>query len=873
MQGINRLARHFLQAEAVGDQVELPLSLDLAQIQLENQYQSPDEDPEPIENDLPTINFDSNNVGENTTVEHTGHLEMMPPLARFSPQFEDTSELLLHQHSHDENMSKLEMAIAIWASNTSMSRTEFASLRQILSMIKDISQIHKLPNSLDTLKRHLTKELPLLPLRKKAIPLVADKLATEKALRKSTQNEQGIPTEDLYFFDPIYLYKAFMSSDIANTMHTGFAEYHDSPTELYHSRAWASSVRTTSGQYSHYSDGRPIFPSDFVTYKCFTVDCEVCTSDQKAGHIGRVYSVGRDCTEEAAEHGAVVLEIRMVRNANDIQGGDIHPLESIISTSDVFYLPEYYILSGPLNIKLDYAYGEHTKQLRDYGQLETPLPGEHFVRRVVDSFENMNFTPLCRTDPIRAELELRQYSRDLFVNEWNLQNNGGKACISVPLVTFIDGFGLYRNSYRSLMGFYQIPAAMNFRERNRRTNVLPITLGPHGSNFDDVVDTMKEFQLLDKGVLVEINGEPTNMCVFTMCYCGDMPQQQENSGFKSQRATLGCRFCFIDETTRGDLKFDVSHQGRYHNQTISIRKGIDKLRFKGDKETVTRRWGMTLKAPSLVNISPALDIITSRPGDPAHSEYNGMSRMSHEILLTGILTPPSGKAYSRALRQFPFPKGWARLQSPLHHLKSYSLSEHARWAAIIPCLLRTWLTVEKMQPSFVKAVQQHTPYVVTFVVQVYAAIAKSNSLLCADHFISAYDREHLKEIVLDARRKYQQLCTDAAGGHRINPRRGATPGRSRSATPAHTIASGSESASASTLSYPTARLQGIAPVQPTETFVPVSVPGVEEKKTVQQFLNDVKKPNVHTGLHYDRTTLEYALPSNVSTLIGEDKHR
>ncbi|KAN0073507.1 hypothetical protein V8E54_008727 [Elaphomyces granulatus] len=122
-------------------------------------------------------------------------------------------------------MSQLEMALGIFADNTGMSRTEWAALRQILTLV-DHSMIQRLPHSLTMLKRHLSRELPLLPMRKKSIPL-AEKIATEKALPKSIQTEGDTPMKDLYFFDPTRLYKAFMSSDIAANIHSGMAEYHD----------------------------------------------------------------------------------------------------------------------------------------------------------------------------------------------------------------------------------------------------------------------------------------------------------------------------------------------------------------------------------------------------------------------------------------------------------------------------------------------------------------------------------------------------------------------------------------------------------------------------------------------------------------------
>lgn len=47
----------------------------------------------------------------------------------------------------------------------------------------------------------------------------------------------------------------------------------------------------------------------------------------------------------------------------------------------------------------------------------------------------------------------------------------------------MDGFGLYRNMYRSLMGYNLLPAELSYHERNNRVNVLSITLSPHGSTL------------------------------------------------------------------------------------------------------------------------------------------------------------------------------------------------------------------------------------------------------------------------------------------------------------------------------------------------------------------------------------------------------
>lgn len=122
--------------------------------------------------------------------------------------------------------------------------------------------------------------------------------------------------------------------------------------------------------------------------------------------------------------------------------------------------------------------------------------------------------------------------RKFFIENFDKQT---QKCMSVPLLTFIDRFGLYRNMYRSLMGMYFNLAALSFHEQTRRANVLPFTLGPHGSNFSDVIEAVQPLlSSLDKGQILEVNGEEAFICAFTLCYVGDMPQQQGNSGFMSQ---------------------------------------------------------------------------------------------------------------------------------------------------------------------------------------------------------------------------------------------------------------------------------------------------------------------------------------------------
>lgn len=52
-----------------------------------------------------------------------------------------------------------------------------------------------------------------------------------------------------------------------------------------------------------------------------------------------------------------------------------------------------------------------------------------------------------------------------------------------------------------------------------------------------------------------------------------------------------------------------------------------------------------------------------------------------------------------------------------------------------------------------------------------------------------------------------------------------------------------------------------------------SVGRTSGNKKAEQYLKDIKKPNMHIAIHYPQLCEEYRLPVNFNVLIGEDKHR
>lgn len=138
-----------------------------------------------------------------------------------------------------------------------------------------------------------------------------------------------------------------------------------------------------------------------------------------------------------------------------------------------------------------------------------------FIVRTILRVQQKHVRSFRLSHPIRAEIELQEYTREVLVREF-VKQTGRPPVFSLPHLTFIDAFGVYRNMYRSLTGIYLIPSALPLRERSRMHNVFAITLGPHGSNIDDVLAKIEPAsKALEKGIEADIQFQGNDGTVST----------------------------------------------------------------------------------------------------------------------------------------------------------------------------------------------------------------------------------------------------------------------------------------------------------------------------------------------------------------------
>jgi hypothetical protein len=132
------------------------------------------------------------------------------------------------------------------------SREDYVRFREVINLSQTIAGSAnpiELPAKLDTLKRHVRGHLPMLRLLRKAVPVLIEKQPSLPAKEKTLQRIQR--SSWLYWYDPIDLVKTISSaSALVERTHFGLAHLVDEPVEYWHSRAWASSCISSSGEHA-----------------------------------------------------------------------------------------------------------------------------------------------------------------------------------------------------------------------------------------------------------------------------------------------------------------------------------------------------------------------------------------------------------------------------------------------------------------------------------------------------------------------------------------------------------------------------------------------------------------------------------------------
>jgi hypothetical protein len=641
------------------------------------------------------------------------------------------------------DLDDFQLALGLWVESADISRNEYRKLVEVLNLL-DAVETRTLPEKLDTLKERLHKKLPLQPVERRQIPVQKEAQPTQAA---------NSPTDEIlswhYWFDPQFVFRDILSSRLGSEkIHFGMAQYCDKPIELWHSRAWGSSICAASGEFTYSRNGDALFPGDFVQFKAILIrDCNL------KAEFGRVIFFGLDARASSSMKGKVVLTLQPV-----IPLSDLTTCTGITGSNRGSYI---------LLEDKDLEFEESDILCRVHMQL---YRGSSLSPSAPIIYEVFNWKRQClrsslQLHTLRAELEIETFGRE-HLSGFSARHQLTR---SIPMLLFIDGFGVHRNMYCSLKAFYMIPAGLSYSERRKVGNIFTLTLGPHGASMEDVISSFESrFHVLSRGIPMMINGRMTKVNVFIMAITGDMPQQASNSGALSHQAEIGCRTCYCPKGQRGNLKYDVISNGRYHFDTSLKRLKGNSIAGRSEKMRFWAQVGLQPDPSPLDHFAPYLDIVLSRTYDIPHSEWKGLGRLLQKLLVDAILTRHGREQYLEAFQNFTPPVGWPRIQSPQRHIGSWSLSENARAIILTPLILRCnarplWfrasylekaaITLRSIQP--VEGLRD-----MNLLIYAYAQFACAASLVSTSSGVSGVD---IHGAILKGRAIFQNLVLAASG--------------------------------------------------------------------------------------------------------------
>ena len=456
-----------------------------------------------------------------------------------------------------------------------------------------------------------------------------------------------------------------------------------------------------------------------------------------------------------------------------------------------------------------------------------------------------------------------------------------KNITSLPWILFCDGFGIYRNNYRALKAFYFVPANLPYEERRIIANNFTLALGPHGATMKDTIHAFSQsIQELDKGTSLNIGGTATNVCSSILLITGDMPQQADNSGFLQHSACMGCRTCLCPSTERGNLDFDVTTTGRYHQETVAARENAQRMSKTGQKKYL-QSLGMRAEVPAMVQLSPTLDLIMSRAYDAPHSEWRGLGRIIQSLLFSSILSKEGAKQYLHAFQRFPYPPGWSKIQSPAYYIWSWSLSEAGKATILIPLILRSCGKPSWYRSQYLKATQIHFANselnsAVERIIEAYRIIAYCNAIVGNQHYT---EPRILQQQVLAARRCFQSLIRCA---EKVPPLASSAQGQGTGDTPRNVTSILDESLESEEDVYEDEESANEdnndedpmdeGPMDEDDENAE-AMPTQQPRGKMSKWQKLLSLPNVHAGLHLAEMAREYSTIMNGSVLSGEVKHK
>ena len=308
--------------------------------------------------------------------------------------------------------------------------------------------------------------------------------------------------------------------------------------------------------------------------------------------------------------------------------------------------------------------------------------------------------------------------------------------IKLYIDLYFDDFGTFRNVYHSLGGIYIQIGNMPLNERIRLKNHFVLGFVPFGGSFDEFIKPfVTEMKELEKGKIMNIQGNKCLIIASLGDITADLPQGNDLVGVKRHGANKGCRTCSVskDSSTFADL--DLRLISRYHLQSDEQFEEISAASTITERKAIATKYGLQLR-PSILDKLKRERHLQS-PQDVYHLTAGKALRF---LKITIEALSPEGKSELITVwKSFEHPKTWRKLPNPISHLDSFMMSDCLQLTMIFPFILNRFLKHTHFKNTELILFQHRTgvtrnDHAVKLWLKCWIVMAKTMSMVFKDSF-------------------------------------------------------------------------------------------------------------------------------------------
>ena len=270
---------------------------------------------------------------------------------------------------------------------------------------------------------------------------------------------------------------------------------------------------------------------------------------------------------------------------------------------------------------------------------------------------------------------------------------------------------------------------MSFDMRQHLRNHFVLGFVPFGGHFEEFIRPfIRDMKLLEKGVLMNVQGIDCWIVAGLGCVTADLPQGNDLTGVKRHGAIKGCRTCLAAKENATDITLDIASISRYHHITNTQFEDIFTAQTLKQRSDISKEYGLRTTLPILDQLQRERHL--QSPQDIYHL-IAGKTLKLLKLTIT-MLSSEGEQNFIKKWKSFEYPRQWLKLPNPISHLESFMMSDRLRLGMVMPSILNRSLTINCLKSQEIAKLQERANLnqnqVVNTIIKCWAIVAKCSQL-------------------------------------------------------------------------------------------------------------------------------------------------